>query len=101
MKKLTRAEEQVMQCLWKIEKGFVKDIIEQFPEPKPAYTTVTTIIRILADKGFIKYSTYGKANEYYPAISKSEYTRTRISGVIRNYFSNSSRKFTLFFARDS
>ena len=69
MKELTKAEEQVMQYLWKIEKGFVKDIVEQFPEPRPAYTTITTVIRVLVNKGFIGYQTYGKVNEYYPLVS--------------------------------
>ena len=101
MKELTRAEEQVMQCLWKIEKGFVKDIVGQFSEPKPAYTTITTVIRVLVKKGFIGFRTYGKVHEYYPLISKQEYSRLCFNQVVRNYFSNSYQKFASFFTRES
>jgi len=82
MKELTKAEEQVMHYVWKLKKGFLKDIIEQFPEPKPAYTTVSTVIRVLVKKGFIAYNTYGKIHEYYPKILKNEYTKVFIKGLI-------------------
>ena len=101
MKELTKAEEQVMQYLWKIEKGFVKDIVEQFPEPRPAYTTITTVIRVLVNKGFIGYQTYGKVNEYYPLVSKDEYSKLYFNQVVRNYFSNSYQKFASFFAKEN
>lgn len=99
-KELTRAEEQIMRYLWKIEKGFVKDIIEQFPEPKPAYTTVTTIIRILVRKGFIGYHQYGKTNEYYPLVSKSIYVDNHLREIVKKYFNGSVTKFASFFAQD-
>ena len=99
-KELTRAEEQIMHYLWKIEKGFVKNIIEQFPEPKPAYTTVTTIIRILVRKGFIGYHQYGKTNEYYPLVSKSIYVNNHLKGIVKKYFNGSVTKFASFFAQD-
>ena len=99
-KELTRAEEQIMRYLWKIEKGFVKDIIEQFPEPKPAYTTVTTIIRILVRKGFIGYHQYGKTNEYYPLVSKSIYVDNHLREIVKKYFNGSVAKFASFFAQD-
>ena len=99
-KELTRAEEQIMHYLWKIEKGFVKDIIEQFPEPKPAYTTVTTIIRILVRKGFIGYHQYGKTNEYYPLVSKSIYVDNHLREIVKKYFNGSVTKFASFFAQD-
>ncbi|NBP69320.1 MAG: BlaI/MecI/CopY family transcriptional regulator [Cytophagia bacterium] len=70
LKELTKAEDQVMQILWQIEKGFVKDIIEKMPEPKPAYNTVSTIVRILETKGFVNHNSYGKTHEYFPIISK-------------------------------
>ncbi|HRR94290.1 MAG TPA: BlaI/MecI/CopY family transcriptional regulator, partial [Bacteroidales bacterium] len=70
MRELTKAEEEVMQVLWKIKKGFVKEILEHFPEPKPAYTTISTIIRILQDKGFVAHKAYGRTHEYYPLVSK-------------------------------
>lgn len=97
---LTKAEEQIMQYLWKIEKGFVKDIIEQFPGPKPAYTTVTTIIRILVKKGFIGYRQYGKINEYYPLINKSVYLNHHLKKIVKNYFNGSVTRFASFFTKD-
>jgi len=72
MKELTRAEDQIIQILWKLEKAFVKDIVDQFPNPKPAYNTVSTIVRILEKKGFIGYKAYGKTHEYYPLVPKEK-----------------------------
>lgn len=100
MKELTRAEEQVMQILWKIEKGFVKDLLEHFPEPKPAYNTVSTIVRILQDKGFVSHKAYGRTHEYYPLLSREEYTKSRMSNLVNDYFSNSFEKMVSFFARE-
>ena len=100
MKELTKAEEQIMQYLWKIEKGFLKDIAEQFAEPRPAYTTVSTVIRVLVKKGFIKFNTYGKLHEYYPAISKKEYSRNFFKSWIGNFFNHSNKKFVSFFMQD-
>ena len=74
MKELTKAEEQIMQILWKIEKGFVNDILDGFPLPKPAYNTVSTIVRILEKKEFVAHKAYGKTHEYFPLISKEEYS---------------------------
>jgi BlaI family transcriptional regulator, penicillinase repressor len=96
-KMLTRAEEQVMQFLWEIEKGFLKDIIEKFPDPKPAYTTVSTVIRVLVKKEFIGYKTYGKVNEYFPLVSKSRYFQNRIKPMISNYINGSPETFASFF----
>ena len=73
MKELTKAEEQVMQILWDMEKGFVKDLLEKFPEPKPAYNTVSTICRILENKGFINHKAYGKSHQYFPLVSRGLY----------------------------
>ena len=100
MKELTRAEEQIMQILWDIEKGFVKDILKHFPEPRPAYNTVSTIVRILQDKGFVSHKAYGRTHEYYPIVSKEEYTKSRMSHLVSNYFSNSFEKMISFFARE-
>lgn len=100
MKELTKAEEQVMQILWEIEKGFVKDVVEQMPDPKPAYNTVSTIIRILEKKGFVGYTAYGKTHEYYPLIAKEDYTREYLGQVVKNYFSNSFKQMVSFFAND-
>ncbi len=100
MKELTRAEEQIMQILWNIKKGFVKDILVHFPEPRPAYNTVSTIIRILQEKGFVSHKAYGRTHEYYPVVTKEEYTKDRMSSLVSNYFSNSFEKMVSFFARE-
>lgn len=97
-KELTRAEDQLMQYLWKLEKGFLKDIVDLFPEPKPAYTTVSTVIRVLVKKKFISYKTYGKINEYYPLISKSDYFKGKLKPLISNYFNGSKFNLASYFA---
>lgn len=101
MKELTRAEEQVMQILWDLEKGFVKDLLERFPEPKPAYNTVSTIIRILESKGFVGYKSYGKSHQYYPLLSREEYTREYLNNFVDSYFGNSLERLVSFFSRDN
>jgi len=100
MKELTKAEEQVMQILWKIKKGFVNDILEEFPLPKPAYNTVSTIVRILEKKEFVSHKAYGKSHEYYPLTSKKEYTKTYLNGFLTNYFSNSYKQLVSFFSNE-
>mgnify|MGYP002640990179 CR=1 FL=1 len=75
MKQLTKAEEQIMHVLWELERGYIRDILEHLPTPKPAYNTVSTITRILEKKGFVGYTAYGKAHEYYPLISKNYIVR--------------------------
>lgn len=89
-----------MQILWDLEKGFVKDIVERFPEPKPAYNTVSTIVRILEQKGFVDHTAYGKTHEYFPLVGKSDYTRTFMKNFMRNYFSGSFREMVSFFAKE-
>jgi len=101
MKELTKAEEQIMQYLWNIKKGFLKDIVEQFPDPKPAYTTVSTVIRVLVKKGFIGYTTYGKVNEYFPKVTKGVYAKSFFSGVFNSFFDRSASGFTSFFTREA
>ncbi len=100
MKELTKAEEEIMQYLWGMEKAFVKDVIAKMPSPKPAYTTVSTIIRILEKKGFVGHNAYGKTHEYFPLISKKEYTRKFMKGFMKNYFSNSFKEMVSFFAKE-
>jgi predicted transcriptional regulator len=100
MKELTKAEDQIMQLLWEQEKAFVKDIIEQIPEPKPAYNTVSTIIRILEKKGFVGYKAYGKTHEYVPLVSRKDYTRSFMKNFLRNYFSGSFQEMVSFFAKE-
>ncbi len=100
MRDLTRAEEQVMQVLWKIKKGFVKDILEHFGDPKPAYNTVSTIVRILQDKGFVSHNAYGRTHEYFPVVSKDEYSKSHLNTFVNDYFSNSFGKMVSFFAKE-
>ncbi len=100
MKELTKAEEQIMQILWGLEKGFVNDIIDKMPEPKPAYNTVSTIIRILEKKGFVDHRAYGKTYEYFPLILKNEYTKGYLKGFIKNYFSDSYKNLISFFSKN-
>lgn len=100
MRELTRAEEQIMQILWGLEKGFVKDILAKMNEPKPAYNTVSTIIRILERKGFVKHETYGKSHEYYPIVSKDDYRSFSIKNLLSGYFGGSFSRLASFFAKD-
>lgn len=100
MNELTKAEEQIMQYVWKLEKAFLKDIVEQFPEPKPAYTTISTVVRVLVKKEFLKFNTYGKIRQYYPTISKDSYFKKHMKEVIGNFFSGSPSKFALFFTNN-
>ena len=100
MRELTRAEEEVMQVLWKIRKGFVKEILEHFDDPKPAYNTISTIVRILQDKGFVSHKAYGRTHEYFPVVTKSEYSKTHLSTFVNDYFSNSFEKMVSFFAKE-
>lgn len=98
---LTKAEEQIMHILWKLEKGFVKDILEHFEEPKPAYTTIATIVRILEKKGFVSFNAYGNAHQYYPLISKEEYSKTHVNSVFKRYFKGSVKDLVSFFAKNN
>src|SRR6218665_1844446 len=88
-KTLTKAEEQVMQYLWELEKGFLKDILELFPEPKPHTNTISTILKILMEKGFVSHKTFGRQHEYFPLISKENYSGRSIKSLVKNYFEGS------------
>ena len=101
MKELTKAEEQVMQILWKIRRGFVKDILAKIDEPKPAYNTVSTIVRILEKKGFVGYQAYGKTHEYYPLIDKKTYSNFFLKNFLGSYFGGSFPKLVSFFAQEN
>jgi predicted transcriptional regulator len=100
MKELTKAEEQVMEYLWKLERAFVKEILDEFPEPKPAYTTVSTMVRILEKKGMVGYTAYGKNHQYYPLVSVKEYARLSFRHVLTKHFNSSVKRFASFFASD-
>lgn len=101
LKELTKAEDQVMQILWKLEKAFVKDIVEEMPNPKPAYNTVSTIVRILETKGFINHKAYGKTHEYFPTIPKEKYTRFYLNNMIKGHFNGSFQNLVSFFAKEN
>ncbi|HTF19994.1 MAG TPA: BlaI/MecI/CopY family transcriptional regulator [Chryseolinea sp.] len=101
LKELTRAEDQVMQILWSIGRGVVRDILDKMPEPKPAYNTVSTIVRILETKGFVDHKAYGKTHEYFPIVSKEKYTRFYLNNMIRGYFNGSFQNLVSFFAQDN
>lgn len=100
IRELTRAEEQVMQALWDIGKGMVHEILNRFPEPKPAYNTVSTIVRILEQKGFVDHKAYGRTHEYFPLISRNEYKRNYLANLLETYFENSFKSLASFFARE-
>jgi BlaI family transcriptional regulator, penicillinase repressor len=100
IRELTRAEEQVMQLLWDLKKALVHDLLSRFPDPKPAYNTVSTIIRILEQKGFVDHKAYGRTYEYFPLISKKEYTKTYFKNFVANYFGNSYHSLASFFTRE-
>ena len=92
MNTLTKAEEQVMQILWDEKEGFVKDLLKKFPEPKPAYNTVSTIIRILEKKGFVDHRSFGKSHQYHPLMSREQYRNERFSSLMKDYFNNSMKQ---------
>lgn len=106
MKKLTTAEEQIMQVLWQLKKAFVKDIIKELPEDektgkKPAYNTVSTVIRILENKGFVAHKAYGKTHEYFPVVSKETYSNMFLKNFMSDYFSGSFKKMVSFFVKQN
>jgi BlaI family transcriptional regulator, penicillinase repressor len=98
---LSKAEEQVMEYLWQKEKVFLKDLIECFPDPKPATTTVATLLKRMQDKGFVAYKLYGNSREYYPLIMKSQYFSKQVNGIIKTFFNDSASQFGSFFARET
>lgn len=99
MKQLTKAEEEVMQILWKLEKCNVAAIIEELPEPKPAYNTVSTIVRILENKGFVDHEKAGKGHLYFPVVKKSDYSNQSINKLVDGYFQGSFKSMVSFFMK--
>ncbi len=100
MKEITRAQEEVMRALWQIKEGVVNDILDQLPEPKPAYNTVSTVIRVLEKKEYVGHRTYGKTHVYYPRIEQHEYAKYQIKGLLSGHFSNSVKSMVSFFTRE-
>ena len=101
MKELTRAEEEIMQVLWMMKSAFVKDIIEELPEPKPAYSTVSTIVRILQQKGFVGHKAHGQSHMYHPLITKANYTKAFMKGFVKKYFGGSYQQMVSFFTKEN
>ncbi len=99
MKQLTKAEEEVMQVLWKLERANVAALIEELPEPKPAYNTVSTIVRILEDKGFVDHEKVGKGHVYYPLVKKADYSNQSINKLVNGYFQGSFQSMVSFFMK--
>ncbi|MCB9045555.1 MAG: BlaI/MecI/CopY family transcriptional regulator [Chitinophagales bacterium] len=99
-KPLTKAEEEIMQVLWLLEKAFVKDVIDELPEPRPHYNTVSTIIKILEDKGFVEHESLGKSNRYYPLVAKEEYSKKSMNQFVGKYFEGSFANMLSFFAKE-
>lgn len=98
MTTLTKAEEKIMKILWDIERGFIKDIIEQYPDPKPPYNSVSTIVRVLVQKNIVDYTAYGKSYQYYPLISREEYRKGQLSRLVSDYYNNSLKQVVNFFS---
>src|ERR1044071_6585101 len=95
--KLSQAEEQVMELIWKQEKVFMKELLESFPEPKPATTTVATLLKRMQDKGFISYEVFGNSRQYYPLVKKEDYFSKHLKSIVKDFFDNSALQFASFF----
>ena len=101
MQQLTNAEEQLMEHLWKLEKAFMKDLLEVYPQPKPATTTVATLLKRMIDKQFVAYNEFGNSREYYPLVNKTDYFSKHVNGLISNFFNNSASQFASFFTTET
>ena len=101
MKRLTKKEEELMKVLWKLKKAFVKDIVAEYPDPKPHYNTISSFVRLLQDKGLIGFKSYGATYEYYPLLSKEEYRESIINQVVKDYFDNSYKNVVAFFVSEN
>jgi predicted transcriptional regulator len=98
---LSKTEQQLMNYLWKLQKAFMKDLIDAFPEPKPASTTVATLLKRMTDKGFVSFHQHGNVREYYPLVNKNEYFSKHLSAMIKNFFNNSPAQFASFFTSET
>ncbi|WP_306349862.1 BlaI/MecI/CopY family transcriptional regulator [Flavobacterium sp. '19STA2R22 D10 B1'] len=98
---LSNSEEQLMEHLWKLEKAFMKDLLDAYPEPKPAPTTIATLLKRMIDKNLVAYNTFGNSREYYSLIKKSDYFSKHVNGLIKNFFNNSASQFASFFTTET
>ncbi len=98
---LSQTEEELMQYLWKLEKAYMSDLLDEYPEPKPAPTTVATLLKRMHEKGFIEYTQRGRSREYFPLVKKTDYFGKHVRGLISKFFNNSSAQFASFFASET
>ena len=98
---LSKTEEQLMQHLWKLEKAFMKDLLDAYDEPKPATTTIATLLKRMTGKGFVVYNLYGKSREYYPLVKKKDYFSKHVNGLIKHFFNDSATQFASFFTQET
>lgn len=99
--KLTKSEEQLMEIIWQQEKVFLKDILNEYSEPKPAGTTIATLLKRMQDKGFVAYEIFGNSRQYYALVKKSAYFSKEVGGIVKNYFNDSALQFASFFTSSS
>ena len=99
--KLSKSEEQLMRHLWQLKKAFMKELIDLYDEPKPANTTIATLLKRMYDKGYISYEEHGRNRQYFPLVSKAEYSKGEFQDLLQNFFGNSSRQFASFFTRNT
>ena len=99
--KLSPTEETLMQYLWEMDKAFMKDLLDAYPDPKPAVTTIATLLKRMSDKGFVGYKEYGNSREYYALVKKTDYFSEHVNGLIKNFFNNSASQFASFFTTEA
>ncbi|WP_397364639.1 BlaI/MecI/CopY family transcriptional regulator [Olleya sp. R77988] len=98
---LSKTEEELMNYLWKQDNAFMKDLLDAYPEPKPATTTVATLLKRMTDKGFIDYKKFGNSRQYFPLVKKKDYFSKHVNGLIKNFFNDSSSQFASFFTKET
>lgn len=100
IKQLNKSELQIMKYLWILRKGFMKDIVEQFPEPRPAYTTISTLLKRMCDKNYIDFERLGRDKQYFPVLKKNDYFNKQVNGMIQHFFNDSKSQFASFFTKN-
>lgn len=98
---LSKSEEELMNILWKQKTAFMKDLLEAYTDPKPATTTIATLLKRMTDKGFISYKSFGRSREYYPLVKKKDYFSKHVNGLIKNFFNDSASQFASFFTQET
>nr|WP_299100667.1 BlaI/MecI/CopY family transcriptional regulator [uncultured Winogradskyella sp.] len=101
IKQLNKSELQIMKYLWMLEKGFMKDIVEKYPEPRPAYTTISTLLKRMTDKDYIGFERLGRDKQYYPILKKNDYFSKQVNGMIQHFFNDSKAQFASFFTKNA